>query len=128
MLPLRYSRYWLAAGLVLLGLGLASALSPLSARIPLTLNDKLLHTGGFLFFMVWFGGLFEARRLPYVVVALAAYGLLIELLQSFTPTRQAEFLDLIADVLGVLLGWAATAAGASRWCAKLESWFVRPSR
>ncbi len=128
MLPLRYSRYWLAAGLVLLALGLASALSPISSRMPLTLNDKLLHAGGFLFFMVWFGGIFKARALPYVVVALAAYGLLIELLQSFTPTRQAEFLDLIADVMGILLGWAVTAAGASLWCAKLESWFARPVR
>lgn len=128
MLPLRYSRYWLAVGFVLLALGLASALSPLSSRIPVTLNDKLLHAGGFLFFMLWFGGIYHARRLPYVVVALSAYGLLIELLQSFTPTRQAEFLDLIADVLGVLLGWAVTAAGASVWCARLESWFVRPGR
>jgi VanZ family protein len=128
MLPLRYSRYWLAAGCVLLALGLASALSPISSRIPLTLNDKLLHVGGFLFFMVWFGGIFKARWLPYVVVALSAYGLLIELLQSFTPTRQAEFLDLIADVTGVLSGWAVTVAGASLWCTKVESWFVRPRR
>ena len=128
MLPLRYSWFWLAAGFVLLALGLASALSPISSRIPLVLNDKLLHVGGFLFFMLWFGGIFKARALPYVVVALAAYGLLIELLQSFTPTRQAEFPDLIADVTGILLGWALTAAGASPWCAKLESWFVRPGR
>ena len=128
MLPLRYSWYWLAAGGVLLALGLASALLPLSSRIPVTLNDKLLHAVAFLSFMVWFGGIFKARSRPYVVVALAAYGMLIELLQSFTPTRQAEFLDLIADVLGILLGWAVTAAGASLWCAKLESWFVPPSR
>ena len=128
MLPLRYYRFWLAAGFVLLALGLASALTPLSSRIPVTLNDKLIHAGGFLFFMVWFGGIFKARSLPYVVVALSAYGLLIELLQSFTPTRQAEFLDLVADVVGVLTGWVVTAAGGSLWCARLESWFVRPSR
>jgi VanZ family protein len=128
MLPLRYSRYWLAAGFVFLALGLVSALSPISSRIPVTLNDKLLHTGGFLFFMLWFGGIFRSGRLPYVVVALSAYGLLVEVLQSFTPTRQAEFLDLIADVVGVLVGWAVTAAGTSLWCAKLESWFVRPGR
>ncbi len=128
MLPLRYSRYWLATGLALLAVGLVSALSPMSSVIPVTLNDKLLHSGGFLFFMVWFGGIFKPRALPYVVVALAAYGMLIELLQSFTPTRQAEFLDLIADVMGILLGWAVTAAGASLWCAKMESWFARPGR
>jgi|CXWL01.1.fsa_nt_gi VanZ family protein len=127
MLPLRYARTWLVAGLVLLALGLVSALSPVPSVLPLTLNDKLIHMAGFLFFMLWFGGVFEVRFAPVVVVALSAYGLLIELLQSLTPTRQAETLDLIADVSGVLLGWVLSAAGLSRWCVKLESWLVRPS-
>lgn len=127
MLPLRYAWAWLVAGLMLLALGLVSALSPMLSVVPLSLNDKLMHTAAFLFFMLWFGGVFETRFAPVVVVALSAYGLLIELLQSLTPTRQAEPLDLVSDVAGVLLGWVLSAAGLSRWCVKLESWFARPS-
>lgn len=126
MLPLRYAWAWLAAGILILALGLASALLPVSSSMP-SLNDKLVHTAGFLGFMVWFGGVFERRRLPWVALGLGAYGLLIELLQSLTPTRQAEGLDLAADVAGILLGWLLSLAGLSRWCTKLESWLARPS-
>ena len=123
MLPLRYARFWLVAGLLLLGVGFASALAPPPAGL-VSLNDKLLHTAGFLVFMVWFGGIFERRFLPAVALDLAAYGLLIELLQGLTHTRQAEELDLVADVAGILLGWLLSAAGLSRWCTTLESWLA----
>lgn len=125
MLPLRYAYVWLVCGLLLLSFGVLSALSPLPSSMA-TLNDKLLHTGGFLAYMLWFGGLFERRFLPGIALALTVYGLLIELLQSLTLTRQGEFADLVADVAGILLGWLLSAAGLSRWCTKLESWLAGP--
>jgi VanZ family protein len=124
LLPLRYARAWLSAGLILLVLGLVSALSTVATPMPLTVNDKLIHLIGFIGFMVWFGGVFQARFVPLVALGLFAYGLLIELLQSFTVTRQAEGLDLAADTAGILLGWILSTAGLSRWCMKLESWFA----
>lgn len=45
------------------------------------------------------------QRLKSVLLGLLAYGALIEILQSFTPTRSAEWLDLCADAMGILLGW-----------------------
>jgi len=45
------------------------------------------------------------QRLTIVLPGLLAYAALIEIMQSFTPNRSAEWLDLIADCLGVLLGW-----------------------
>jgi VanZ family protein len=126
MLPLRYARAWLVAGVTLLLVGLVLALSPVPPPIvPLSVNDKLIHASGFVIFMLWFGGIFKARLAPLVVLGLSAYGLLIEMLQSLVPARQAEVLDLVADVAGVLLGWLLCAAGLSRWCQKLESWLVR---
>ena len=112
------------AGAILLVFGLFSALSPVQSLVPLDMNDKVIHALGFLCFMLWFGGVFQARFAPALVVGLASYGILIEVLQSFTPTRQAEFLDVVADLAGILLGWALSAAGFSRWCATLESWLV----
>lgn len=124
LLPLRYARAWLFAGLFLLVLGLVSALSAVATPTLPTINDKLLHLVGFTGFMVWFGGIIQARFMPLVALGLSAYGLLIEFLQSLTVTRQVEGLDLVADIAGVLLGWLLCAAGLSRWCMKLESWFA----
>lgn len=124
LMPLRYARAWLVAGLLLLLLGLLSALVPPGTPMPFTANDKLLHFVGFLGFMVWFGGVFQPRMAPLVALGLFGYGLLMEYLQSLTITRQAEGLDLVADISGVLLGWLLSIAGLSRWCMKLESWFA----
>ena len=44
------------------------------------------------------------RRAVAVLCALLAYGGLIELLQSLTPYRSAEWADWLADGLGLLLG------------------------
>lgn len=123
MLPLRYARAWLVSGILVLGIGLFSALAPVPSGMP-SFNDKLVHVGGFMAFMLWFGGIFASRSMPRVALALAAYGLLIELLQGLTTARQAEALDLVADVAGILLGWLLSAAGLSRWCTTLESWLA----
>ena len=126
MQPLRYPLMWLGAGLFLLDLGLYVALQPTTGFIPVSINDKLLHMGSFMAFMIWFGGVFEPRRTPVLALALSGYGLLIELLQMLTPTRQAEVMDLVADVAGVLLGWLLCTAGFARWCRTVESWFANP--
>jgi len=47
------------------------------------------------------------QRLDNMLLGLLAYGALIEILQSFTPTRSGEFVDLLADSFGILLGWIA---------------------
>jgi VanZ family protein len=124
MLPLRYARTWLVAGLVLLAVGLVLAILPASSVMPVSVSDKFVHAATFLVLMLWFGGIFEARVAPFLVVTLSVYGLLIEMLQSLTPTRQADFMDLLADVAGVMLGWVLSGAGLSRWCVTLESWFT----
>ena len=52
-----------------------------------------------------------------IAVALLSYGALIEVLQSFTPTRTAEWGDLLADALGIAFGLLLSArvvATASR--------------
>ncbi|MFZ4481047.1 MAG: VanZ family protein [Rhodoferax sp.] len=48
------------------------------------------------------------QRLTAVVLCVLCYGALIEVLQSFTPNRSAEWLDLLADAAGIVLGWAIT--------------------
>ena len=92
---------WLLA-LAMLAL-LVLSLAPSSLALPTTGWDKANHALGFsvlglLGQWAWPG------RTAIVLTALLAYGGLIELLQSFTPDRSAEAIDLLADWVGLLVG------------------------
>lgn len=121
MQSLRFTPFWYAVGIALLIAGIVVALMPGSA-VPVKYNDKLLHALGFVFFMVWFCGLVRPRHMVWVALSLLLYGLLMEYLQSLSPVRQAEGLDLVADSVGILLGWLLSLAGLRHWPATLESW------
>jgi VanZ family protein len=92
------------------------------------LADKMWH-------LIAFGGLATllSRVLRYfqrplgqaiAIAALvsAALGGLLELLQSLTPYRSADFADLAADALGALLAYAVL-----RWLAKVGGLLGTPS-
>ncbi|WP_430300188.1 VanZ family protein [Ramlibacter paludis] len=53
-----------------------------------------------------------------MLAVLLAYGCLIEILQSFTPTRQADWHDVLADSVGLLVAvviWFSIQWLARRW-------------
>lgn len=88
-------------------------LLPHPDAVPSSGWDKLDHAGGFAALML---AALPARlgRTPRVALALVAYGGAIEVLQLFVPGRSAEWGDLLADAVGVGLGWAVGSA-AWRW-------------
>jgi VanZ family protein len=119
--PLRHARAWAILGGILLVIILVLALMPEPDHLPIDYSDKLMHGLAFMALMLWFSGVVEMRRLPMLAICLAAYGVLIELLQGLTVTRHPELLDLRADVAGILLGWILSIVGLRRWCVWLES-------
>lgn len=99
-LPLRLWRiaFWVCLAAVLT-LSLMSDVSPSLS----TGWDKGNHLLAFAV-LALLGRVAYPGRLLLIVVGLLGYGILIELLQSLTGYRVAEFKDLIADALGILLG------------------------
>ena len=47
------------------------------------------------------------RQWGWLVLALLAYGIGIEIAQSFLPPREADAMDVLADGVGIALGLAA---------------------
>ncbi|WP_213956015.1 VanZ family protein [Variovorax sp. dw_954] len=88
--------FW-ATCLVVLVLALVPTVPP---EIPTTGWDKSNHMLAFAV-LALLGRTAYSRRLAAVAVGLFLYGGLIEVLQSFTPTRMAEWGDLFADSLGI---------------------------
>ncbi|MGI4778950.1 MAG: VanZ family protein [Janthinobacterium lividum] len=79
------------------------ALLPLSQPLPSTGWDKSNHMLGFatlafLSHWAWPG------RTAHALAALLVYGGLVEVLQSFTPDRSADLVDVVADGIGLAIG------------------------
>lgn len=93
--------FWTAAaGIAVL------ALAPASTPMPTTGWDKSNHALAF-FTLALLGCVCWPRSAVRVCIAVALYGGLIEIAQTLTPTRDGEWLDWCADIIGV--GLAALA-------------------
>src|SRR5665647_1028173 len=95
---------WLWAFVICALVVLVLALLPSPPPVLTNGWDKSNHLLAFAV-MAWLGCKAFPQRVANTLLSLLAYGALIEILQSFAPTRSAEWLDLFADGLGILLGW-----------------------
>jgi VanZ family protein len=91
--------FWLCVAAVLL----LALMRPVQ-HMPTTGWDKANHVLAFGV-LTLLGCLAYPGRTARIVLALFAYGVLIEVLQSFTGYRSAEVLDLLADAVGLAVGW-----------------------
>jgi VanZ family protein len=77
------------------------------------LLDKLEHLTAYGALMFWFAFLYRRTRTRAAYAfGFIAMGIAIEFIQPYTG-RDFELADMLADALGVALGWAALAA--FRW-------------
>jgi VanZ family protein len=127
-LPLRYLRWWLAAGGLILTVIMVLSLMPLEfppgTSAP---NDKLMHAGAFLFLMLWFSGIVVRSHYWLLALLLLLYGAGMEVLQSLTEFRMGEWADFVADGAGLALGWVVASFGAAAWCRAIETRLIRES-
>ena len=73
--------------------------------------DKVEHAAAYGALMAWFAFLY--RRTPtraWYAIGFIAMGIVIEFIQPSTG-RHFELSDMVADAIGVALGWTATALG-----------------
>ncbi|NKE64808.1 VanZ family protein [Ramlibacter sp. RBP-2] len=91
--------FWLCMASVL-----ALCLMPPAQHLPSTGWDKANHALGFAVLAVLGLAAYPART-ARVLAGLLAFGALIEVLQSLTGYRTAEWLDLLADGAGLAAGW-----------------------
>lgn len=80
------------------------SIQDISVESSANLSDKLHHFFCFLYLTIvtWLSRIFSKEFFLYVIVL--AYGILIEIVQIYIPYRSFEFLDIFADLLGVLAG------------------------
>jgi len=123
MLTLRYPWLWLAVGWALVAGVLVGSLMPGDSLMEVSAYDKLLHAGSYLLLMAWFCGVYEARRHLPIAIILVAAGLVLDALQTQTETRTFSMLDVLANCVGVVLGFALARFGLAGWCQRVERFF-----
>lgn len=98
----RVSIRFLVVFLLLTGMWVATRELNLSSDYEL--NDKLIHGVVFFGFSILVD--LSSRRQPFWLwkgLPLLLYGMVIEIMQYFTPERNFSLVDWWADVLGILL-------------------------
>ena len=130
MLPLNHSRQWRIASIAMMLLVLASALMPAvwflddRASILSWLDhaDKWLHASTFLVLSLWFAGQYRPRSYWRIALGLMVFGLFIEFCQRLVSYRMADWADVGANTIGIVVGLLIALAGAGGWCLRVENW------
>jgi VanZ family protein len=104
----RIRRLWLTVGVLLIGLVLYLSLRPQPVEEPPPGLDKFEHTIAYGVLMYWFAHLEPHRRGRLRLAAgLAGMGVAIECLQGLVGHRLFSVADMMANGLGVVIGWLA---------------------
>jgi VanZ family protein len=105
---LPHLRWWLLLGRLWLLATVVICLVPMPrSPIPIEGSDKLEHALGWLLITLWYAQLTRTRQaLLARACGFVALGAAIELAQSLTTWRSADAADLLANLVGVILGVA----------------------
>lgn len=99
-------RLWWACGWLGVFITLVVSLMPPPFNESGAHTDKIVHLAGYSVLMFWWAQLIIQRRWR-LAIAVVLFGIVIEWLQGFTPNRQTDALDVLANSSGMLLGWLA---------------------
>ncbi len=97
---------WLACGWALVAAVVWLSLTPAPPQVDFEQSDKLGHLLGYGSIMFWFAQLYTGRARLFYGLGFVAMGTGLELAQGALGYRTYEVLDMAANSLGVLLGWA----------------------
>jgi len=124
MRELRWRWFWLASGTALVLLVTWLCLRPSAGGDQWFPHaDKFQHAAAFLGLGGLLLALFERRHYAVACVALLVFGGAIEVAQYLMPYgRSAEWADLAADGLGIVLAALVSLAIQESWLQRIERW------
>jgi VanZ family protein len=84
------------------------SLTPAPPKVDFEQSDKLGHFLGYGLLMFWFGLLYSRTRVRILFAAgFIAMGIGLEFIQGWLGYRTYDPFDMLANTIGVVLGWGA---------------------
>ena len=120
---LKLRNLWLVIGCLLVAFVLYQSLSshPKVMSGMFHYEDKLYHALAYFTLMAWFSQIYHQAVQRIIIALLFVFmGLMVEYLQSLNPYRSAEFWDMVANVIGVMLGFVLTLSAAKNILLRVE--------
>ena len=85
--------------------------------------DKIIHTLVFVFLVLWFSG--QVKMTLSFFVIMSFYGCIVELVQYYLPYRSFEWLDLLFNQIGIVIGIMIGEALLKKWSLNLEEMILK---
>jgi VanZ family protein len=123
VLPLAHRRWWLTGAWLIAAAIVGGSLLPGPLVATVSAWDKLEHATAYGALTLWTAGMLERRRYGLAAILAFALGASLELVQgAMTSTRQADPLDLVANLTGIALALALAHLGLGGWAGRIELW------
>jgi VanZ family protein len=124
MVPLRYPKFWLMIGWLLLMIAVVASLLPSKQlHVLADFNDKLEHSGIYALLTMWFTGIYPRSRYALIAVSLFVLGLSIEWAQGAMQLgRVSDVTDVLANSAGIAAGLTLALFWSGNWAQRIESW------
>ncbi len=117
---------WLTIGYALVALVFFLSLtsSPVDMELSLPYEDKFFHALAYFSLMAWFSQIYHERfKRNIIAVILVLMGVALEFLQGFDPERYFEYADMLANSVGVGLGFVVALTSAKNILLRFEGFF-----
>ena len=114
---------WLTIGyaLVILVVFLSLTSNPVDMEMGFPYEDKVFHAIAYFVLMSWFAQIYHDRfQRNMVAVVFVFMGIMLEYLQGFDANRYFEFADMLANSIGVALGFSIALTGAKNILLRIE--------
>ncbi len=114
---------WLTIGYALVAMVIFLSLtsSPVDMELNLPYEDKFFHALAYFTLMAWFSQIYHDRfQRNMIAVVFVFMGVTLEYLQSFDQNRYSEFGDMVANSIGVALGFSIALSSAKNILVRVE--------
>ena len=117
---LRWFKLWSAIGWLIIAAVIYLSLTPDPIEIDIKEGDKLGHILAYFVMMIWFSQLYLRRIHAWLASGFNALGVAWEYVQGWSGYRDFEYMDMLADAIGVTVAWVLGGTMMARLLISLE--------